>query len=188
METADVTTEIENTEAADAATESESAETYSFQDLSKYSFEFCSGAGAWATDFTIADDGSFSGLYHDSDMGDIGEGYEHGTLYYSAFSGHFSELTPVDEYTCEMTLSDISYENEPDTEEIINQLRYRYSDAYGLTGTTKFLVYFPGTPVSTFDEEIYSWIQWSIEDGSDVLTRPVIVNVDQEEGIYSYES
>jgi hypothetical protein len=120
-------------------------------------------------------------------MGDFGEGFENGTLYYSAFSGHFSELTQVDEYTCEMTISDISYENELDTEEIIDQIRYCYTDAYGLTGTTKFLVYFPGTPVSTFDEEIYSWIQWSIEEGSDVLTRPVIVNVDQEEGIYSYD-
>jgi hypothetical protein len=163
------------------------AEGYSLKDLSNYSFEFCSGAGGWSTDFEIEEDGSFCGTYHDSEMGSFGDGYENGTMYYSSFSGHFSELTQVDAYTYEMTLLDISYENELDTEEIIDNIKYCYTDAYGLTGTTKFLVYVPGTPVSTFDEEIYFWIRWSVGEDTDKLERPVIVNVDQEEGIYSYD-
>ena len=32
-------------------------------------------------------------------MGSTGDGYDHGTLYYSEFSGHFTDLTKVDDTT-----------------------------------------------------------------------------------------
>ena len=41
----------------------------SFSDFRRLRFTFTSGAGAWATTFTIDEDGSFSGEYRDSDMG-----------------------------------------------------------------------------------------------------------------------
>lgn len=166
--------------------ENNETDGYTFEDLSKYSYEFCSGAGGWSTDFNIEKDGYFHGSYHDSDMGSTGEGYENGTLYSSDFSGHFSDLNEIDEYTYEMVLSDISYAEEVGTEEIIDQVKYIYSEAYGLCGTDRFLVYLPGTPVSVFDEEISFWIQYSIGE-DDLLTTPVIVNEDQQEGMYSYE-
>ena len=65
---------------AEEITETESAEL-TFADLSKYQFEFCSGAGGWSEEFTIEKDGYFTGKYHDSDMGSTGEGYDNGTLY-----------------------------------------------------------------------------------------------------------
>jgi ABC-type multidrug transport system fused ATPase/permease subunit len=40
-------------------------------------------------------------------MGDMGEGYEDGTMYSSVFTGHFSGLNKVDEYAYEMVMSDI---------------------------------------------------------------------------------
>ena len=58
------------------ATGTENTEGLTFADLAEYQFEFCSGAGGWATDFTIDSDGHFSGEYHDSDMGVTGDGYE----------------------------------------------------------------------------------------------------------------
>jgi hypothetical protein len=180
-------TVAETEEAIDAENVTEAEETeYTFEDLSKYSYEFCSGAGGWSTDFTIEADGYFSGNYHDSEMGSFGEGYPNGTMYAATFTGHFTGLKKVDEYAYEMTIADISYENEIDTEEIRDNIKYIYSDAYGLTDTNRFLVYFPGTPVSVFNEEVYSWIMWSVE-GEEVLSTPVIVNEDQQEGIYSYE-
>jgi hypothetical protein len=184
-DTEEAEAETENTTEAEEATEAEETE-YTFEDLSKYSYEFCSGAGGWSTDFTIEEDGYFSGTYHDSEMGSFGEGYPNGTMYAAVFSGHFTGLKKVDEYAYEMTIADISYENEAGTEEIRDNIKYIYSDAYGLTDTNRFLVYFPGTPVSVFNEEVYSWIMWSV-DGEEELSTPVIVNEDQQEGIYSYE-
>ena len=165
----------------------EAPQEYTFEDLSKYSFEFGSGAGGWSTDFNIEKDGSFKGNYHDSDMGTIGEGYENGTIYVATFEGHFTELCKIDEYTYEMKLADITYGEEDGTEEIVDGVRYCYTnDAYGLTGTDRFFVYAPGTPVSVLNEEVYSWVQWSVGDGP-TLDTPIIVNEDQQEGIYSYE-
>jgi uncharacterized protein YecT (DUF1311 family) len=117
-------------------------------------------------------------------MGETGEGYDDGTMYVSAFSGHFTNLVQIDEHTYEMTLSDISYANEVGSEEILDNIRYCYSEAYGLENAATFLVYVPGTPVNAFDEEVWSWIQWSVGEDT-VLTSPVIVNKDQEEGMYS---
>ena len=50
-------------------------------------FTFMSGAGGWSTVLTIHPDGSFSGNYFDSDMGDSGDGYD-ATQYVSTFHGN----------------------------------------------------------------------------------------------------
>ena len=83
---ADSNTDTE--ESAQNGTGTENTEGLTFADLAEYQFEFCSGAGGWATDFTIDSDGHFSGEYHDSDMGVTGDGYENGTVYISVFDGH----------------------------------------------------------------------------------------------------
>ena len=50
-------------------------EGFAFSELSNVQFWFSSGAGAWGTDLNIAEDGTFEGVYSDSDMGDTGEAY-----------------------------------------------------------------------------------------------------------------
>lgn len=182
-------TENESETAAEDTAVAETEEVSSFDgflELSKYTFQFASGAGGWSTDFTIDKNGYFYGSYHDSEMGSYGDGYENGTVYYAVFTGRFSEPAKVDEYAYEMTILDISYNDEVGSEEIIDNVKYIYDEAYGLTGTETFLVYFPGTPVDIFSEEVMWWITYSVGD-EEVLQTPVIVNVDQEEGIYSYK-
>ncbi|MEI3551359.1 MAG: hypothetical protein V8Q17_01855 [Acutalibacteraceae bacterium] len=44
-------------------------------------------------------DGSFEGSYHDSDMGFVGEGYPHGTVYICEFSGTFNNIQQIDDNT-----------------------------------------------------------------------------------------
>lgn len=161
------------------------SEEMSFEYLSKFTFEFCSGAGGWSTGFTIEKDGYFKGNFHDSDMGSTGELYPDGTLYSSVFKGHFKDLKELEPYKYEMTLADITYQDEIGDEDIFNGIKYIFSDAYGLTGTDKFYVYMPGYPVASLDEEVYFWIQWA-NDNEEVLTIPVIENVNEKEGIYSY--
>lgn len=182
---ADSNTDTE--ESAQNGTGTENTEGLTFADLAEYQFEFCSGAGGWATDFIIDSDGHFSGEYHDSDMGVTGDGYENGTVYISVFDGHFKDLTPVNDHCYRMTLADISYqENEFGREEIKDGTKYVYSDAYGLTGTDTFLVYMEGTPVSEISEEVYSWLSMANKSDTE-LTMVALVNEGQEEGIYSYK-
>ena len=130
----------------------------SYNDLKNTSFSFTSGAGAWETNLSINEDGSFSGLFHDSEMGVTGEGYPGGMIYYSEFSGHFGTLEKIDEYTYATTIEDISYVNEPGTQEIKDEILYEYSDAYGLENAGRILFYLPGRPINEFSETEQSWI------------------------------
>ena len=162
-----------------------------FEDLSHYAFQFCSGAGGWSTDFEIEKDGSFKGNYHDSDMGDTGENYENGTRYICGFSGNFTGLTKINDYTYEMKMENLTYEETPGKEEIADGVKYIYTDVYGLEGTDTFKVYLPGAPVSDLSEEEYFWVRTANENGAeesqDTLTIPVIMNEKMEYGIYSYK-
>lgn len=57
-----------------------------FMPISGNTFHFSSGAGGWLTEIVISEDGSFTGHFHDSDMGDA---YPEGTRYECSFTGVF---------------------------------------------------------------------------------------------------
>lgn len=131
---------------------------FSYGKLQHTTFFFSSGAGAWETDLSIDADGNFSGMFHDSEMGDTGEGYPSGSIYFSEFSGRFGQLEKVDDYTYATTIESIEYVNEPGTEEIKDEMRYMYSEAYGLENAGRILFYLPGRPLDSFSEEERSWM------------------------------
>ena len=89
---ADTTTESTATEStftdiSENSTTETTSETNTIEDnqlpLPKESAEFFfrSGAGAWRTIITLNRDGTFTGSYLDSEMGESGEGYPHGSAY-----------------------------------------------------------------------------------------------------------
>ncbi len=147
-------------------------------------FMFTSGAGAWSTDLTIYDDGTFVGSYHDADMGDDGEGYPNGTYYLCNFSGKFSTPVQIDEYSYSMKLEYLNMEETPGTETYEEGMRIIYSDPYGLENADTFIVYLPGTPVSYLPEEFVSWIYGLWEE--DTMPFYGIYNVAQQQGFSSY--
>lgn len=57
-ETSNRNSMLQQTDVAENSSGTENTEGLTFADLSKYQFEFCSGAGGWATDFTIEPDGT----------------------------------------------------------------------------------------------------------------------------------
>lgn len=164
----------------------EEAADLTFADLSKRRFEFCSGAGGWSEEFIIEKDGSFRGNFHDSDMGDTGEGYDEGTFYCCSYSGHFTDITKINNYTYEMKLADITYNQTVDTSEISENTRYIYTDSYCLGGTDTFTVYLPGTPLSELSQEVRNWLSLVMESETE-LTMIAIVDKTNEYGIYSVE-
>ena len=164
----------------------DSAAELTFEDLSKLQFCFSSGAGGWSEEFTIEKDGYFKGLYHDSDMGSVGDGYENGTVYSSNYSGHFTDIQKINEYTYEMKLTDITYEEVAGEEEIIDNVRYIYTDAYCLGGNDTFKIYLPGTPVDELSEEVIIWLR-TFGDIEDELEITAIVDEANRYGIYSFD-
>ena len=81
------------------------------------------------TVITLNQDGSFSGEYCDSDMGDSGDAYPHGKEYICNFSGRFDTVVQIDSNTYSMTLSEITTEKESG-EEWIEAVSYTHLDVY----------------------------------------------------------
>lgn len=166
----------------------EDKDTLSFEDLKGNRFVFASGAGAWSTEFLIGEDGSFKGTYHDSDMGSTGAGYPNGTRYFCEFSGQFTEPEKVNDYTYKMAIGSIEYANEVNTEEILDEILYYYSDAYGLSGAEEILIYLPGAPIAELPEDYMIWVKGSayIEEGTTELPFYGLYNEVEQCGFSSY--
>lgn len=122
-------------------------------------FVFASGVGAWATVIDLEDDGSFVGEYHDSEMGSIGNGYPHGTVYISTFSGKFTKPEPINEYIYMMRLASFSTEKQLDEEYYENDIRYIVSEPYGFNNAHEFYIFLPGTPINQLPEDFLAWAQ-----------------------------
>ncbi|QFJ55447.1 lysozyme inhibitor LprI family protein [Pseudobutyrivibrio xylanivorans] len=159
--------------------------TLTFEDLSKYSFSFYSGAGGWSDDFNVEKDGYFHGYYHDSDMGDIGDGYPDGTRYYCEYEGHFENIQKIDEYTYKMHMKDINVINN-DGEFLADGVKYIPVTPYALNNADEIEIYMPGKPVAEIDDEIKTWLFVGYQEQQDSLENLALVNVNENQGITSY--
>ena len=124
--------------------------------------EFSSGAGAWRTLLVLNADGTFTGRYSDSDMGDAGDAYPNGTLYLSDFSGRF-ELQPSDnDSVTHLRLTELVCQTEPGTQEIKDGILHVYTGPHGFYDyegslCPDFFLYPPSTPVTAAGENLLSW-------------------------------
>lgn len=130
---------------------------FTFADLDNTTFTYSSGAGGWYSSFEITKDGSFEGIYYDSDMGDTGDEYPNGTVYESIFSGRLSDLQKVNDYTYKASLGTIEYAATPGTEAVNDGIRYEYTTAAGLVDTDELLIYMKGAPISELPESYRIW-------------------------------
>lgn len=121
-------------------------------------FIFTSGAGAWQTSLDLQSDGSFSGAYSDSNMGESSDAYPYGTVYYCNFNGQFTQPQPVTEYCYSVELTEFSAEDSENAEYIDNGIRYVRSEPYGFNDSQCFYLYLPGTPVADLPEDCLYWL------------------------------
>lgn len=156
-------------------------------------FTFASGVGAWGTELSLAPDGSFTGLFSDSDMGDTGEDYPNGTVYHCSFSGQFKDIRQENEYTYSMNLSELVLEEEEDRIRIDKEagIRYISSIPYGVSRPgSAYRLYLPTAPVSELSEDFLSW--WPLrydqeEENRKVLTCWGLLNVEEGLGFFFYD-
>ena len=158
--------------------------------------EFCflSGAGAWRSIMVLNRDGTFTGWYLDSEMGQFGEGYPNGSAYTCTFSGKFENFEKVDAYSYKMTLADIQTEKTVGEEWIENGIRYIATGPHGLNDPDtnqvceEFVFYLPDTPVEQVPEGFLSWwpYRYPQESGSKTsLSCYGILNVTTEFGFFT---
>ena len=147
--------------------------------------EFASGVGAWSTDLTLEQDGSFSGVYHDSDMGDSGDDYPDGTMYLCNFSGKFTDMKQLDDHSYSLTLEDLSSDYEDGREWVEDGVRYVSSQPYGVEEGKDFILYLTDTPTEGLDVEFLSWWPGQYqEEKSGTLELCGLYNVDMGYGFF----
>lgn len=123
-----------------------------FAQFAGFEWSFCSGVGAWSTDMEIYEDGSFSGQFHDSEMGDAADAYPNGTVYYCSFTGRFSPAEQINDYTWKIRVDELKTAEEPDQEMIDDGFRYISAKPYGISEGDEMLLHRPGTPVDGFTD------------------------------------
>lgn len=170
--------------------EAAASRDFSFADVADREFYFSSGAGGWYTVLYIHEDGTFDGHYQDSDMGVSAPEYPNGTLYYSDFTGKFTEPEKVDDITWAFQIETIEYPLGFGTE-IKDGYYYNYETAYGLDGAEELYMYLPGAVIADLPEAYRSWVGYYNLDLVTETELPFygLYNVTQEEGFssYSYE-
>lgn len=152
-------------------------------------FIFASGAGGWSTELTIKNDGSFTGYYSDSNMGETGVGYENGTTYICNFSGKFTTPKQMNDYTYSMRLENLQTEGTPGEIYYENRQKFIYSDPYGFDNADEFLIYTPGAPMNELPEGFKNWLYVLINpDEETTLPCYGIYNVGGEEGFVEFDN
>lgn len=144
---------------------------------------YSSGAGAWSTNLYLNSDGSFTGDFNDTDIGEL-------TVYECNFSGKFSQIEKIEDYAYKMHLESIKTDNEEGEESFYdmgdgNVLKVVQSTAYGVDGGDEFILYLPNTPMDVLDEEFLSWALTE-DRTNDTLGRYGLYNINGENGFFEY--
>ena len=131
-----------------------------FADLQGKEFIFSSGVGAWRTILNIFPDGTFSGKFRDSDMGDVGDDYPNGTAYVCNFSGNFKSPVKTGDYEYLLVCESVKQEGTQGDEKIINDVKTITSFPYGFETdeSDEFILYLPGKKISELPDGFLDWV------------------------------
>nr|WP_236023817.1 PASTA domain-containing protein [Bifidobacterium miconis] len=153
-------------------------------------YAFSSGNGGWGTVLTLAADGSFTGEYHDSDMGVTGPDYPNGSRVEATFSGRFSSASKNDDgsYALQCDASRFAVEGKKGDTHIENGVKVTITDAYGMEPCGSFTAYPKGYDSAKLNNEVKSWNAGSYDFTTDApLTTNILVNSHQQEAFYQWK-
>jgi len=150
-------------------------------------FTYTSGAGGWQTEIAISTDGSFTGTFHDMDMGDTDDAYPGGTMYECSFSGMFVVTGKIDPFTYELRLASLEIQGPADEERIVDGVRVISDSAYGIEGGEMFMLYSPGRETADLPEGFLEWIcmphAW--EKAPETLPFYGLYNAEEDTGFFA---
>ncbi len=118
-----------------------------------------SGVGAWEDDLVVHSDGTYSGEFYDSNLGDVGSNHPNGGVDLCNYSGKFSSLEKVNSYTYSATVKSVKCDVTPGTDKIKDGVIYRYGDASFSVGD-QIRFYLPGISLSSMPAAVREWIEY----------------------------
>lgn len=159
---------------------------------------FQSGAGGWWTELHLHQDGTFSGVYQDWNLGGVtlemeteaGMKLPGGQCYRCDFTGQFSKIRKVSDVEYVMEMTELTYLNTPETHAVVDDAWIDYSEAYGLSGAKELRLYLPGRSTEDFSENLRWWL--TIPHGWDELPTALegwcLYNVEEDLAFYAEEA
>ncbi len=158
---------------ATLASEYESGEKMTAQEFfSQYGpleMSFTSGAGAWGTDLSVGTDGSFTAYYHDSNMGESGDGYD-STVYLASGKGQFGDVVRIGDYHYLTKIESVELDEKPGKEEISVEddwkVKYVYDNLYGITEGHYMEIFLPEMSVYELPQGFMLWshLEWMYDE------------------------
>lgn len=130
-----------------------------FTKLTTITFCFLSGAGGWSTEVKMKADGTFTGFYHDSDMGNSAKSFPNGTRYECHFYGQFSKVKKINDYEFSMRIKYLHTKGKYGEEKIIDGVRVITKNPYGFDNADKFILYLPGRNTADLPKPFLSWVE-----------------------------
>lgn len=107
---------------------------------------------------TLNSDGTFSGDFHDSDMGATGSGYPNGMRSESIFTGKFSNLRKIDENTFVATVASLNVSDTIGRQYVEDGVLITVTEVYGMKQGQTAVFARQGRTVSDIGEEAKIWI------------------------------
>ena len=162
------------------------AETVSLFSAVPSLFCFSSGVGGWWTDLYMNPDGTFTGYYHDTDMGDTGNGYPKGTRYECYFSGKFTDVYQISEYEYAMKLEYLNLDQAVGKATIVDGVRIITSEPYGFDNAYEFRLYLPDRRTADLPEPFLDWVRApGVWNNTGTLQVYGLYNMRGEQGFYA---
>lgn len=161
--------------------EPKEAPSYQFTDIISsfpLNFTFTSGVGGWQTNMSIEEDGTFTGKYHSTTYGDSP------AEYICNFTGKFSGLDKINEYTYKMQLESMECKERVGEEYYIDQRMCIGAEPYGLEVGKEFILYLPGCNTSDLPSDFLGWVS-IVGDVSQELPFYGIYNIKGKYGFFS---
>ncbi|MBR0308404.1 MAG: tetratricopeptide repeat protein [Mogibacterium sp.] len=160
-----------------------------FSELNGVEFGLGSGVGGWGTTLEVSSDGSFTGYYHDNDMGVTDPDYPYGVCYYSTFFGKFANARKISNYEYRVELAELKTEDEVGTEYIDDGVLYVAEEAYGVQNAKEFAVYLPGMKYEDLPSGYVEWLEMrAIPEDEYIpeLTFYGLYNIQEQQGFTGY--
>lgn len=161
--------------------EPKEAPSYQFTDIISsfpLNFTFTSGVGGWQTNMSIEEDGTFTGKYYYTTYGDSP------AEYICNFTGKFSGLDKINEYTYKMQLESMECKERVGEEYYIDQRMCIGAEPYGLEVGKEFILYLPGCNTSDLPSDFLGWVS-IVGDVSQELPFYGIYNIKGKYGFFS---
>ena len=152
----------------------------------------CRSCCGWRTVLWLNRDGTFTGEYSDSEMGEQGDDYPNGSYYVCRFSGRFEIGEQIDDHSYSLTLATLIAEQSVGTEWIEDGVRYVASGPYGLIDPMgekecrDFVFCLPELPADQLGEDFRIWWPYFTENKT-TLSCYAILNTTAGTGFFTYE-